>query len=76
MLTLGNQYRRPIIGTLSYGHYSHFGGLSVNNYVRENNVRGIYVREYQSLVEISSISVRVFGTTVRGFMVDYRYYNL
>ena len=60
------------IGHNYHGHYSHAGGLSVKNYVHENNVRGIYVREYQSLVEISLISVRGFGTTVGGFMVDYR----
>ena len=43
------------------GNYSHAGGLSsVNNYDHKNNV-----------VEISSISVRVFGTRVRGFMLDY-----
>ena len=26
--------------------YSHAGGLSINNYVCENNVHGIHVREY------------------------------
>ena len=43
----------------------------MDDYVHENNFRGIYVREYQSLVEISSISIRVFGIIVRlrGFIV-------
>ena len=34
-----------IIGHNYHGHYLHAGGLSVNNYVRENKVREVYVRE-------------------------------
>ena len=34
-----------IIGLNYHGHYLHAGGLSVNNYVRENKVREVYVRE-------------------------------
>ena len=34
-----------IIGHNYHGHYSHAGGLSVNNYVRENIVREVNVRE-------------------------------
>ena len=49
-----------IIGHNNNGNCSHAGGLSVNNYDHKNNV-----------VENSSILVRVFGTRVRGFMVDY-----
>ena len=48
------------IGHKYHEHYSHAEGLSVDDHVHENNVRGIYVREYQSLVEISSISIRIF----------------
>ena len=36
----------PTICQLYYhGHYLHAGGLSVNNYVRENKVREVNVRE-------------------------------
>ena len=49
-----------IIGHNYHENYLHAGCLSVNNHVHKNNV-----------VEISSISVRVFGTRVRGFVVDY-----
>ena len=34
-----------IIGHNSHGHYLHAGGLSVNNYVRENKIREVNVRE-------------------------------
>ena len=34
-----------IIGHNYHGHYLHAGGLSVNNYVRENKVRDVNVRE-------------------------------
>ena len=34
-----------IIGHNYNGHYLHAGGLSVNNYVRENKVREVNVRE-------------------------------
>ena len=34
-----------IIGHNYHGHYLHAGGLSVNNYVRENKVREVNVRE-------------------------------
>ena len=34
-----------IIGHNYHGHYLHAGGLSVNNYVRENKVRKVNVRE-------------------------------
>ena len=34
-----------IIGHNYHGHYFHAGGLSVNNYVRENKVREVNVRE-------------------------------
>ena len=32
-----------IIGHNYHGHYLHAGGLSVNNYVRENKVREVNV---------------------------------
>ena len=34
-----------IIGHNYHGHYLHAGGLSVNNYVRENKAREVNVRE-------------------------------
>ena len=34
-----------IIGHNYHGHYLHAGGFSVNNYVRENKVREVNVRE-------------------------------
>ena len=34
-----------IIGHNYHGHYLHAGGLSVNNYVRENKVREVNVRD-------------------------------
>ena len=34
-----------IIGHNYHGHYLHAGDLSVNNYVRENKVREVNVRE-------------------------------
>ena len=34
-----------IIGHNYHGHYLYAGGLSVNNYVRENKVREVNVRE-------------------------------
>ena len=34
-----------IIGHNYHGHYLNAGGLSVNNYVRENKVREVNVRE-------------------------------
>ena len=34
-----------IIGQNYHGHYFHAGGLSVNNYVGENKVREVNVRE-------------------------------
>ena len=58
-----------IIGHNNHGHYSHAGGCSVNSYVRENNVRDIHIREYQSLenMNILSISVRVYGVFAQQF---------
>ena len=37
-----------MIGHKYHRHYIHAGGLSVNNYVLDNNVYGIGVREYES----------------------------
>ena len=38
-------YTVCIIGHNYHGHYLHAGGLSVNNYVRENKAREVNVRE-------------------------------
>ena len=39
------RYQIYIIGHNYHGHYLHAGGLSVNDYVRENKVREVNVRE-------------------------------
>ena len=41
-IVMTNDY---IIGHNYHGHYLHAGGLGVNNYVRENKVREVNVRE-------------------------------
>ena len=63
-----------IIGLNYHGHYLYAGGLSVNNYVRENKVREVYVREYWSISQCGFFGIsdlRLVDNCIKMTAYDY-----